>query len=558
VTTASAAIRGHRLELAADPRAHAFARDGFLGPIRLFTAAECRRIAGYLHRDAYPAAASWYKGRGVHERFLYDLATRPAIVSLLTRVLGDDVVLWGVQALVRGPGAVHPWHSDIESCAPGERFATLWVGIEHTSRESALQLISRSHRLGRTVQEARLERGIRREAATQDAMLAIAHELDAEAALVQPDMTNGDALLFDGRLWHGSDNTRKRGRRLALLIQYAAAKSPVRIPDPAQLDWPFRFRTEPRPPAILIAGSDDGAVNRLVPAPPPISQGAPMVATAIHQFELPLEHPPEPWVPYPAFRGPTRTFADMGCHASVLAAGHSPHPPHAHIEEELLIPLRGEAEITIAASPDDPSPRVERLRPGSFVYYPAWQHHTLRNPGTAPIAYLMFKWAAAPHGAGAPIPTGIFHFGDATPPAGADPVWSRRVFEGATAYLGTLHSHLTELAPGGGYEPHTDAYDVAIVTLEGTVETLGRRVEPMSVIYYGAGEPHGMRNAGIAPARYLVFEFHAPGVDVLPPPPPRLRTLARRAIRLARRVARPVWHLIKPYLRHSSLRRGNP
>lgn len=30
-----------------------------------------------------------------------------------------------------------------------------------------------------------------------------------------------------------------------------------------------------------------------------------------------------------------------------------------------------------------------------------------------------------------------------------------------------------------------------------------------SVIYYQAGEPHGMRNVGRQPARYLVFEFHA-------------------------------------------------
>jgi mannose-6-phosphate isomerase-like protein (cupin superfamily) len=481
----------------------------------------------------------------VHERFLYDLATRPEVVSLLTRILGDDVVLWGVQAVIRGPGDVHPWHSDIESCAPGQRFASFWVGIEHMSRESALQLITRSHRLGVTVQEARLARGMRRELATPDAMLAIARESDPDAALIQPDMTNGDALLFDGRLWHGSDNSRRSGRRLALLLQYAAAESPVRIPEPTQLDWPFRFRAEPRPPAILVAGRDDGQVNRLVPAPPPYSPGAPMVATAIHQFNLPLEHPTREWEPFHAFHGPTRTVGDMSCHASVLTAGHSPHPPHSHAEEELLIPLRGEAEIVIASSPEDPAPRVERLRPGAFVYYPAWQHHTIRNPGADPIAYLMFKWAAVPEDHEEPLATGIHRFGDAAPPAGADAFWTQRIVEGATGYLGRLHSHLTVLAPGGGYEPHADAYDVAIVTLEGVIETLGRRVEPMSVVYYGAGEQHGMRNPGTVPARYLVFEFHAPGGDPLPPPPPLHRAAAARVVRLGKRVARPVWHRLR-------------
>ncbi len=543
--TEPVAIRDHPLELATDPRAAMFARDGFLGPVRIFTASECRRIAAYIHRDQHPAPADWYKGRAVHERFLYDLATRPSILSLLTAVLGENVVLWGAQAVIRGPGDIHPWHSDIESSAPDGRFASFWIGIEHMSRESALQIITRSHALGRTVQEARLERGMRREAATPDAMLAIARESDPTASLVQPDMTNGDALLFDGRLWHGSDNSRRTGRRLALLLQYAAADNPVRIPDPSRLDWPFWFRAEPRPPAILIAGSDDARVNRLVPAPPPSSPGAPMVATAIHQFNLPLDQPAKPWEPFHAFHGPTRTFTDMSCHASVLTAGHSPHPPHAHQEEELLIPLHGEAEIVIARSPDDPSPRVERLAPGAFVYYPAWQHHTIRNPGSEPIAYLMFKWTAAPGEQTSPLPTSIQRYAELVPPAGADPFWARRIFEGPTSLLGKLHAHLTVLAPGGGYEAHTDAYDVALVTLDGSIETLGQRVEPMSVVYYGAGELHGMRNPGTVPARYLVFEFHAPGVDVLPPPPPLHHAIAARVVRLGKRVARPVWHRLR-------------
>ena len=47
--------------------------------------------------------------------------------------------------------------------------------------------------------------------------------------------------------------------------------------------------------------------------------------------------------------------------------------------------------------------------------------------------------------------------------------------------------------------------------LEGTIETLGREVGPRSVSYCSAGEPHGMRNIGTDPARYVVFELHPPG-----------------------------------------------
>jgi redox-sensitive bicupin YhaK (pirin superfamily) len=53
-----------------------------------------------------------------------------------------------------------------------------------------------------------------------------------------------------------------------------------------------------------------------------------------------------------------------------------------------------------------------------------------------------------------------------------------------------------------------DAYDVAIIVLEGEVETLGQRVAPHGVIFYAAGEAHGLSNPGTTTARYLVFEFH--------------------------------------------------
>jgi mannose-6-phosphate isomerase-like protein (cupin superfamily) len=508
-----------------------FEREGYLGPIRVFTTAECVHIADYLHRDGHPGPVDWPKSRAVHERFVFDLATQPLLLRILTQLLGDNVVLWGASTVVRRPGAVHPWHSDIESCHPEGRFVSVWIGIEHTSQESALQVITGSHRLGMTVQQARAARGLPREQGTGEAILAVAREYTPGAELMQPEMTNGDALFFDGRLWHGSDNSRKQGRRMALLLQYAAADNPVRIPDLTQLDWPFRLRQAPRPSVIVVAGRASPEANRLVPAPPPLSKGVPMVATVIHRFTLPLGTSGEPWARFPAFKGPTCTLSAMGCHASVLAAGHTPHPPHAHREEELLVPLHGAVEAVIAKAPDDSDPRVERLEPGSFIYYPAWQHHTVRNPERGSSGYLMFKWHGPEGAARDPLNTGIFHH-HVEPPPGAKPFWTARLLQGPTRYLGKLRSHVTVLQPGAGYEPHVDAYDVAILLLEGTVETLGECVDPLGVIYYAAGEPHGMRNVGSAPARYLVFEFHGPGAAA--PVPLDSPTLADALRRLKR------------------------
>ena len=485
-----------------------FERDGYLGPVTLLTRGECRSLAAYLRRADVPAPPVWEKARAAHERRLYDLATRPSLLEPVTSLIGPDVVLWGISAVARAPGQAHPWHSDIESCGAEGGFVSVWIGVENTSRDSSLQLIAGSHRLGASVQEARVERGIARDDTTPEQLLQLARERSAAVELVEPEMGDGEAIFFDGRLWHGTDNRQRRGERLALLLQFAAADRAVRIPDWDELDWPFRIRTDPLPPVIRVSGSSRNGVNHTVP-PPPQSPGDP-IASVVHALDLPLGDgsAAEPWRPFPAFRGPTVALPDMSCHASVLAGGHSPHPLHAHDEEELLIPLHGEAELVIAESADGVAPQLQRVAPGAFVYYPARQHHTIQNPGSSPIGYLMFKWRTSA-AAGAPaLGTRIVRYDDVSTSA-AEPFSTRLLLEGPTDALRLLHSHLTVLQPGAGYEPHRDEHDVAIVVLDGVIETLGQRIAPLSVVYCSAGDVHGMRNPGPEPARYLVFEFHA-------------------------------------------------
>jgi mannose-6-phosphate isomerase-like protein (cupin superfamily) len=210
----------------------------------------------------------------------------------------------------------------------------------------------------------------------------------------------------------------------------------------------------------------------------------------------------------------------MACHHSVLAPGHSPHAPHAHEEEELLMVLEGEAEIIIAGSPSDPVPRVVPMSPGQLVYHRAWQHHTLRNVSGRPVTYLMFKWSDAGRrnrihrliGRWLPssrrqLPTGTF---DLRGESGTDNEGGFAqvfAFEGPTHWLGRLQCHLTRLQPGAGYEAHADGYDVAVVLLAGSIEIGEVVLRNRGVAYFAAAEMHGMHNPGSQTATYIVFEF---------------------------------------------------
>ncbi len=532
---------GIRPEAAAEQSTRRFARDGFIAPVRIFSNEECREIAAHLRFAQHPEPAVWDKGRAVTDPFFHHLATHPAILSLLTQVLGENVILWGANAINRKPGRVHLWHTDIESAARAG-FASIWIGIENTSRESGLLFASRSQAFGKSIQQVAHEHGVRRGAVSSEAVLEWAREYDADAALVQPDVQDGEALLFDGRIWHSSHNTRQTGERVALLLQYAAADAPVHMPDFKQLEWPFRFH-EMLPPAIVVRGKGRPDINRLVPPPAEPAQ-RPAISTWIHPLPLPLpEDPKKGWRPYRIFRGPTGALQEMACHVSVLSPGHSPHPPHIHPEEEVLILLDGEAEIVFADDPQGTNARIERLRPGSFTYYPTDQHHTIRNASAAPITYLMFKWLAAATGVAQPLGASVFHYGAIAAPEDLKTKQYSLIFQQATAQLSKLHAHFTIMPPGAGYEPHSDKYDVAILVLSGKVETLGQTVEPHGLIYYSAGTQHGMNNVGSTPARYLVFEFHGSGLEpiapkpVTPPPAPEKkgRFISTRKLRRAMR-----------------------
>ena len=498
-----------------------FARDGFLGPVPLLTEKQCAALVNHFESDKRPPPAVWGKGSALTDWVLNSVAAQPRLLALLTPLLGENIVLWGTSLIRRVPGEVHPWHVDIESASPDGRFVTVWIGLENTSSASSIRLIAGSH-LCNPIQQFRAESGLAREEASTEAALAWARGANPDARLVEPDMRDGEAILFDGRMWHGSDNRRAEGQRSALLLQFAAVDSPVRIPDPDALDWPFRLLGNPRPPVLLVQGRARGARNRIVA--PPI-RGArtalPRHFSAIHKLPMPLPEDSERgWRRFPIFRGMTPAVDSMSCHAAVLSAGHSPHPPHAHRDEELLIVLDGEADLLVADKPDYAGAGAVRVKTGDFAYYPAGQHHTIRNPGKTPVTYMMFRWnrLAAPSVAGR-LNTRVFHAPPAAEAQGGRGFVVREIVSGPTRWLRKLHCHTSRLEPGAGYAPHVDPYDVAILVQSGMVKTLGWEAGPGSLIYYSAGELHGMRNAGDEPAHYIVFEFHGAPLSVTRPAP---------------------------------------
>lgn len=513
--------------------------NGFLKPERLLNQREASTLLAQLKKRVASnarwtqAQRQWGKNNAVSSRDFFDIATDKRIIDKLVGLLGNDVMLWGAELVIKKPGKAHPWHSDIESWNDG-RFVNVWIALQNVGTKSNLRAISGSQRFGLTVQQMRSEYGVDRTTLSDEKILEWAQQRNKDSELIEFEMTDGDVLFYDGRIWHASQNF-SDSTRVALLLQYATPESIIKIPDYSQLDWPFRYYEE-RPPCLIVAGKDTANANSIVHAPPPNNRRNRSGTGKLWSQGVPLSLPlsskvPDSdwnssdwnnsdsnkkkalgWTPHPILKGATKNVDHWATHASVLRHGCTPHPPHRHLEEELLIVLDGEVEITLPDLAKDA--QQQTLTTGDFVYYPCNFAHTVTSKSEPAATYLMFKWIDrnAEEQCHPTLSFGRYNYREnaeiETVETGQKDFSYDKHFEGQTLFLQKLHCHFSTLLPGGGYAPHVDPYDVALVILEGQVETLGVTFLPHSVIFYAAGEPHGIRNTGNVEAKYLVFEFH--------------------------------------------------
>lgn len=71
----------------------------------------------------------------------------------------------------------------------------------------------------------------------------------------------------------------------------------------------------------------------------------------------------------------------------VLDAGKSPHAPHVHAEEEVMIVESGQGEIFCDG-------KTTKIGPGSVMYSTPNVPHGITNTGKEPIVFYFVKWEA--------------------------------------------------------------------------------------------------------------------------------------------------------------------
>jgi len=84
-------------------------------------------------------------------------------------------------------------------------------------------------------------------------------------------------------------------------------------------------------------------------------------------------------------RTPTPTLDELEIHISTLAPGKSPHAPHQHQHEELLIVKDGTLETFQSGA-------TRRVGPGGIIFQASNELHNVTNVGSTPATYFVIGW----------------------------------------------------------------------------------------------------------------------------------------------------------------------
>jgi len=84
-------------------------------------------------------------------------------------------------------------------------------------------------------------------------------------------------------------------------------------------------------------------------------------------------------------RTPTPTLDELEIHISTLQPGKSPHAPHQHQHEELLIIKEGTLETFQSGA-------TRRVGPGGIIFQASNEMHNVTNVGQTPATYFVIGW----------------------------------------------------------------------------------------------------------------------------------------------------------------------
>ena len=229
-----------------------FKSRGYKGPIDLL---DNSSIDELLKRcSSYPEKLlPWLKGRHSMEPVMCDLASHPVIIDELSKILGDDIILWSSQIIEIEPNNILHWHIDEEmSRWPG---VTVMIGMKNMYG-TPLKLISGSHRIDTSAQVLKTLHYNDDEKVNKEAK-----NYNPECELINVGIKEGQFIVYNGLIWHAAQNLTSL-KSTAIIFQYTTPNHKVFIPHNYQN--PNMQYSLLQPDCLLVKGKDNYKHNRII------------------------------------------------------------------------------------------------------------------------------------------------------------------------------------------------------------------------------------------------------------------------------------------------------
>ena len=202
-----------------------FNRDGYIAPLAIYNSEEIREIREYFDRllaEVTRAGGDSYSISSAHMRYapVYDIATNPRIIDLVSDVLGDDVIGWGSHFFCKmpGDGKSVAWHQDASywPLSPSKA-VTVWLAIDDADEENAcMKFVAGSHHFGHMTYRPS-------SSADHNVLSQSIDNAEQYGSVVYNPLQAGYASIHSDLLLHGSDVNNSSRRRCALTLRYCAA-----------------------------------------------------------------------------------------------------------------------------------------------------------------------------------------------------------------------------------------------------------------------------------------------------------------------------------------------
>lgn len=204
-----------------DRLAEAYARDGYVSPVRLIDTGAARDHRRRMEEAEAGFGPLHYRSKA--HTFLtspLELATNDLALDLVERMIGPDILLYNVTYIVKEPGSAShvSWHQDLTYWGLShDDQVSMWLALSPaTDQSGCMRMIPGSHGRGR----------IDHEVTEDDTNVLLQGQtvtgVDEDRAVLCP-LEPGEASFHHGWTLHASMPNLSDDRRIGLNVQYIAA-----------------------------------------------------------------------------------------------------------------------------------------------------------------------------------------------------------------------------------------------------------------------------------------------------------------------------------------------